>query len=184
MRVRPQSDWLWTDAPDLRIIPQELWDRVQARRQRRRHGPGTNAGRKPKYLFSGLLWCGECGSHYTIKDRGYYACSANVNRGSAICPNGKLARRDRVEHVLLDCIFADVFSPDAVAYLTHQVNDALARMSATPDDRRQRLEADLRDARGELEDVLMAIRQGLVTPATRNFCSSNAKPARSSVRRR
>lgn len=169
MRMRPENEWQWTSVPELRIIPRELWDRVQARRQGRRHAPGLAPGRKPKYLFSGLLMCGECGSHYTIKDRGYYACSANVNRGSAVCPNTKLARRDRVEEILIDCIFKELFSPETVAYLARQVDEAMARLPINPDERRSHLEADLRQARTELENVLTAIRQGLMTPATRGL---------------
>ncbi|HEV2357092.1 MAG TPA: recombinase family protein [bacterium] len=169
MRLRPEGEWQWTSVPELRIIPQDLWDRVQARRQGRRQAAGLTPGAKPKYLFSGLLVCGECGSHYTIKDRGYYACSANVNRGSAVCRNTKLARRDRVEEILIDCIYKELFSPETVAYLTRQVDEALARLSINPDEQRRRIEADLRQARTELENVLTAIRQGLTTPATRGL---------------
>jgi site-specific DNA recombinase len=28
-RVRPQSEWIWVDVPDLRIVSDELWNRVQ-----------------------------------------------------------------------------------------------------------------------------------------------------------
>ncbi len=169
MRLRPEDEWQWTPAPELRIISQDLWDRVQVRRRGRRRAPGLAPGPKPKYLFSGLLVCGECGSHYTIKDRGYYACSANVNRGPAVCQNSKMARRDRVEENLTDCIFKELFSAETVAYLTRQVDEAMARLSTNPDEQRHRLEADVRKAKMELDNVLTAIRQGLTTPATRGL---------------
>lgn len=35
MRVRPPAEWIWTDAPKLRIVPEDLWERVQARRRQR-----------------------------------------------------------------------------------------------------------------------------------------------------
>ncbi len=35
MRVPPRREWAIVDAPDLRIVPQDLWDRVRARRQQR-----------------------------------------------------------------------------------------------------------------------------------------------------
>jgi DNA invertase Pin-like site-specific DNA recombinase len=169
MRIRPQAEWQWAAVPELRIVPQDLWDRVEARRQGRRHAPGLTAGRKPKYLFSGLLICGECGSHYTIKDRGYYACSANVNRGSAVCRNTKLARRDRVEEILVNCVFKELFAPETVAYLVRKVEAAMAKHVVNPDERRRCLDADLRQAKCELENVLTAIRHGLATPATRGL---------------
>lgn len=36
--MRPESEWVITDAPELRIIPQDLWDRVKAR-QWEQHNP-------------------------------------------------------------------------------------------------------------------------------------------------
>ena len=126
---------------------------------------------KPKYLFSGLLICAECGSHYTLLDssRGYYACSGHQNRGPAICANTKKVRRDRLEAALLDALFNELFTPEAVVYLTRQIDAAIA--SDLPDlpDQQARLEHDLDQARTELENVLTAIRQGFLTPATKNL---------------
>jgi hypothetical protein len=68
MRVRPPEEWVCTDAPELRIIPQALWEAVQARRVARRLTVrGHQQGKRPKYLLSGLLVCGECGSHYIVQ---------------------------------------------------------------------------------------------------------------------
>jgi hypothetical protein len=69
MRVRPADEWIWADAPDLRIVPQDLWEQVQSRRRNRRSAsPGSTIVPKPKYLFSGLLVCAECGCRYTLQD--------------------------------------------------------------------------------------------------------------------
>ncbi|SRR5579871_3283964 len=171
MRMRPKEEWTWTDAPELRIVPQHLWDRAQARRKNRPSVPSAAAGRKPKYLFSGLLICAECGSRYTLQDstRGYYACSGHVNRGAAVCANTKKVRRDRLEAELLDALFNEMFTPAAVAYLTQQVDAAIARSAEGVGDRRARLERDLTRAKADLTNVLDAIRQGLLTPATREL---------------
>ncbi len=77
------------------------------------------------------------------RQRALLSCSANINRGPAICANGKYVRRDRVEEVVLQAIFEEVFSPDMVAYLSGKVNDALARLAARPSEARQRLQAEL-----------------------------------------
>lgn len=170
MRPRPQAEWLWTDAPELRIVEQDLWQRVQARRQGRRHVvPGNKVGRTPKYLFSGLLRCGTCGGSYTVKSRTYYACATHRNRGPAICANGHHVQRDRLEERLLKMIFGDVFTPDVVAYVTRQVERVIAELRAAPDERRQVVEAELARARTELAHIANAIRQGIVTPTTRTM---------------
>jgi hypothetical protein len=129
----------------------------------------SGVGPSPKHLFSGLLVCGECGSHYQLKDRKYYICSGHVNRGGHICANGKRARKDRVERVLTDCVLNEVYRPDAVAFFVREFNVAVKRLAAEPNGCRQALEVQLRQARSELENVLEAIRQGLTTPATRTL---------------
>ena len=170
MRMRPRSEWVWTDAPELRIIPQKLWESVQARRQGRCHeARGNVRGRRARALLSGLLECGACGSHYVLNNPRYYGCTAHRDRGPAICANGRLVRRDTFEALILRLVFEEVFSPEVVAYVTKRVNVALERLTATPDEVRQRRERELSQARWELDNVRNAIRQGIVTPTTKDL---------------
>ncbi len=96
MRTRPQNEWVYAEAPQLRIIPDALWNSVQERKEeQRKSARGNVTGRKPRYLFSGLLVCSECGQHYVIRSSsaiggGYYGCATNTNWGKEICPNGRL----------------------------------------------------------------------------------------------
>jgi site-specific DNA recombinase len=60
------------DAPDLRIIDDQLWNEVEARQRHVRHAPThDNAGvrseraRGPVYLLSNLLRCGVCGGGFS-----------------------------------------------------------------------------------------------------------------------
>lgn len=126
-------------------------------------------GRKPKYLYSGLLACGECGSAYTIDSGVYYGCAAHRNRGPSICANNRQVHRERLEQALTRLLFEEVFSPRVVAYLTRKVDDALRRLTGAADNPRDRLTADLGRARAELENVKAAILQGIVTPTTREL---------------
>jgi len=76
MIKRPASEWVRNDMPELRIVDDAIWRRVQAR-----HAAATKAGanvregmkraghrpgRNPAYLFSSLLKCGVCGANLTI----------------------------------------------------------------------------------------------------------------------
>ena len=73
--VRNQSKCIVTPAPHLRIITDALWTRVKARQDNIHHQSANiraalhanaRTGRGPKYLFSGLLVCGQCGSKFVI----------------------------------------------------------------------------------------------------------------------
>jgi site-specific DNA recombinase len=55
------------DAPHLRIVPEELWNAVQARCARVRTNVGAASGGRPAvYLLSGTLRCGTCGGPLTV----------------------------------------------------------------------------------------------------------------------
>lgn len=101
------------------------------------------------------------------KTRGYYGCASSINRGSAICKNTRLTRRDVVEERILRHMEEHVFSPTAVDYLTRQVNAALARRQAAGNGQRKRSDRELAQAKKELENIKVAIRQGMVTPTTK-----------------
>jgi Recombinase len=64
-RPRPQSEWVTSDAPQLRIVSDELATAVRHRLESvkssfGRQGSGLTIGPK-RYLFSGLLKCSVCG---------------------------------------------------------------------------------------------------------------------------
>jgi site-specific DNA recombinase len=98
-RPRPNEDEqgvIRKEYPKLRIIPQGLWDRVQARlgEPKRLGVPRTV---HPSAL-SDLLECGVCGNNMSFvgsskggSGSGLYRnikCSANHSKGPEICPNG------------------------------------------------------------------------------------------------
>ncbi|MHB8731758.1 MAG: recombinase family protein [bacterium] len=173
MRTRPEAEWLSVDAPDLRIVPPDLWQAVQDRRTRRRSPlTGNTRGRYTSALLSGLLVCDPCGSHYVLARPTYYGCTAHHDRGPAICANGRLARRDVIERRVLEAVFEQVFAEDMIEYVTMHVREALRRLSAPQADARRQRDCELAHARRELGNVLAAIRSGLSSPSTKALLES------------
>jgi site-specific DNA recombinase len=174
-RLRPRDEWIIQHDESLRIIPQDLWDRVHARGRevsRRSRFQPHSGGRPPSYLFSGLLICGPCGAHYIIRSGGYYACSFHLNRGPKVCANALGVSRHRLEDRLLRVIRDELFSPEAIAYLTQRVNDALRAHAAVHHARsadRRALEAQLRAALAELDHIRDAIPRGMIGDLTREM---------------
>jgi hypothetical protein len=172
MHLRPKEEWIHVEAPHLRIVPDDLWTAVK-QRQNAQHRPTNSPGRKPRYLFSGLLVCSECSQHYVIRSTShrvnYYGCATNTNRGREICSNDQLVRRDRLEETLLRLLFDQVFSPDTVAYVTKKVNEALGRRAAPLSAARKRKQVELDEAQRQLENIKQAIRQGILTDTTKQM---------------
>ena len=105
-RLNPPEAWIIKDVPELRIVPQELWDAVKARQAQMARA--TRPDRKkadfwkhqrPRYLLSGLMKCGACGASYTKYGANRFACAGARDR--ATCSNHLTIRGDDVEHAIL-----------------------------------------------------------------------------------
>ena len=158
---RPESEWLRRDSPQLRILPQELWDAV---RQRARTGParGTRTGRgaAPKTLFAGLLRCPECKGPIVAIDARRYGCNRRNDRGPAACGHSEGYPRERVDKALLQSVHDDLLSPEAMADVQREVRTALADLGKPgkkgADAAKRRL-AELQGEIGRLVDAVAAL---------------------------
>ncbi len=99
LRLARENEWTVVDAPELRIVPQELWDAVKARQHDRSHvGSGMARVGRTMRLLSGLLHCSNCGARLTLRGASVYRCAAHFDRGNAVCAttcsvNAKQAER-------------------------------------------------------------------------------------------
>ena len=147
-RPRPQSDWKRVEVQEWRIVTEELWDRAHASfTERSRHfgsattASGVSKASTSKYLFSGLLVCGVCGSNLVIVSgdgrRGYrkYGCPSHRYRGT--CENGLFIRQDLLEEQLLAYLEAQILTEEVASYTVglfeKQLKERLEELSSQAD---------------------------------------------------
>jgi len=146
--LKPVSEWVITTSDGLRIVPKELWERVQERLAAvRKSWPGgskkrgfdVQAGHRvahyPEDLLSGAMKCGVCGgsiAKVSGKSGGYYGCLAAA-KGS--CKNRILVRRTLAERVVLSAVKERLGHTEAIRYLLGRVEKELRRIaSGVPED--------------------------------------------------
>jgi site-specific DNA recombinase len=102
-RPNPKSQWQAADVRNLSIIPRELFEAAQTRKQARstKH---PSRQRRPRHMLSGLLRCGACGAGMSTNGRDKSGrqrirCSAATESGT--CPNPKTFYRKTVEQAVL-----------------------------------------------------------------------------------
>jgi hypothetical protein len=104
-RLNPPSEWITKEMPELRIVSDELWLAAKARQasvQRKwsaKEPRRFNQFRRPKYLFSGLTKCGECGAGFIVYSREHLGCFGARGRGT--CTNRLTIPRQEVEERVL-----------------------------------------------------------------------------------
>ncbi len=181
-RLRAPKEWERIEAPDLRIIGEDLWARVQARRQSRRRAyprsPATGRllGRPSwhdghsNYMWTGFGRCAVCGGSVRVTHRRHgtrphrvivrsYLCATHDTRGSAKCANDVLVRVEALDRALVAAL-AEVLDD---RLLEAAVRRALARLQASQQhvlDRRAQVERDLAQVQHRIDRSLDAFLDG------------------------
>ena len=157
--LRPESEWIRVPHPELRIVDDLLWRRVQARLKdaRDKAHPNTLAkrGRPSKYLLSGLMVCGECGANYIMQDTRAYGCSGHTAGGKHLCANGVRVKREIAETALLANIKKRLLSDEIITSVEQQFRAALRDIGAQDDG--PAIEAELAGIERKIGKVLDAI---------------------------
>ncbi len=178
---RPEGEWIRLDAPDLRIVPEDLWGAAHRRLDAARQvyaagGRTTDRPAQEKYLLSGIATCATCGGSLVAFTRDYkrgwgqrgrfYGCSYNHKRGAKVCANRVLIRQERLDRVVLDAI-AEALDE---RLLERAVEKALQRLRRAPDrakNRRATLQAELPLLEARMRTVVDEIARGYATDTLR-----------------
>lgn len=175
-RPNPESQWIRTEVPHLRMIEDDLWQAVRNRQKQISaiFGPNpanTLEGRmkrlhltvRPVSLLTGLLTCGCCGGKFGIITPGRYACLNHHRRGT--CDNGRSITREKIEARVLAGIKDKLVSSKAVAEAVKAYAEEMNRLNH---DRRAQAAIDrknLAKIEKAIAGIISAIEDGMYQPS-------------------
>jgi len=176
-RPNPQSEWIRSEAPELRIVPQELWDAAKARqdeltglykkqtdgcraavRRIMAANGGLNATHRPRTLLSGLVFCNCCGGTYVGRGQDRFACSNHVLGNG--CDNTRTVDRKALEARVLTGLRDRLMTPQIAAEAMRayvQETNRLNREHRTSADTTRR---ELADTEKAIKEIVHVIEQG------------------------
>ena len=164
-RALPREEWVVKEIPELRIVPQALWDQVKRLQAARSQESG--AAERPmhyrnKHLLSGLLRCGICGSRLTGAGLRGYGCATRRNRGRHLCSFQGTPSREALEVAVLEAVREYLFCPEAIAEAVAAAKEAVKRHA--PPAKGQRSKQPQKDrlaqVEREIQNVMAAVRAG------------------------
>jgi len=177
-RKRPESEWLTLPAPELRIVSDDLWQRVKAHLDARaalfpRSESTKQLIGRPRhqdesaYLLVGFVRCAACGGPVGTESRAhgsngsrrlipYYACLDNRRRGNAICGNRVALRQDILDTTILDSI-KETLDPDILERAVAKAAAKLTRAHSRHASRRTQVQRELQDVQRKLDRLLDAL---------------------------
>jgi site-specific DNA recombinase len=161
-RPNPQEKWQVIEAAHLRIVSDEIWDAVQARK--RIYGSShTHERRRPRHMFSGLVRCGGCGGSYTIKNRDQLACSAHRERRT--CDNNRTIRVAELERRVLDGIERRLLAPETIAAFLREYQAEQKPLRSEACRQRRDVEKRVSALDRQIINIVDAIAEGVATSA-------------------
>ena len=174
-RLNDESALIRQDLPDLRIVPQDLWDAAKARQKALdAKAPGLWARNRPRYLLSGLVKCGVCGGGYAKINSTHYGCASSKNKGESVCGNRKTMAREVLERKVLSALQTHLMRDDLLQVFCEEYTRHLNRLRAAQDSAL----ADSRAERDRLQkaraNVLTAIREGIAAALVKDELESIA----------
>ena len=97
----------------MRIVPDELWSAAKERQTHTRRASAATGklgtANRPRYLFSGLTKCGECGAGFIIGSANRLMCFGARDQGT--CSHRLTIRRDEVEQRVLHALQEKLLRP-------------------------------------------------------------------------
>jgi hypothetical protein len=128
-RTNRLTDVVTEPVPELRIVDQALWDRVQLRLQSQRAEvevdvetgkpkPRFWEQKRPSHLLTGRVFCGECSTAFQSVGRDYLACRVATAAGP--CSNSASVRRGPLEARILNALSSEMMWPELVAVFVEE----------------------------------------------------------------
>lgn len=182
---RPQHEWIIRQAPELRIVSEELWTAVQERFHARvrtfANAPGVSRrGGQPRYLLSGLLECGVCGCKLIVSGARYgrYVCSSHRNGGEHACANALSVSKRGADAAILEELKAKLLAPDAIKVYAAEYSRACRELAQAPRAEATSPPAKVARIEREIAELERLVREGILSPAVAGAALERARGER------
>jgi len=164
-KPKASESWVITDAAHEAIINRELYNSVQTIFKKRAPKITPPRVTEGKYLLTGILKCGKCGSSYVINmgsnKKYYYKCSSSNRRKS--CGNITLPK-ERYENALLDRIKEKILAKNNIMSLVKLANASLAEEVKLLRPKEKDLKDELADIEVRISRLRLLIEEGGAEP--------------------
>jgi hypothetical protein len=149
------------------IVPKDLFDRVQERREKNKKAPARRKA-EDDYILTTKLFCGkdevfmagESGNSKSKKVHRYYRC---VNTKKKKLCDKKPIKKDLIENRVIDAVMEMISDDNLVNYIVDTAMELQKRESSSLPLLTQQLEETLK----AINNMLNAIQQGILTASTK-----------------
>lgn len=157
MRHNAEEDVMRVPVPEMRIISDDLWHKVQQQLEQNSTTQPERA-RRPKHILSNLVICGVCGEKVVRTTSYHWGCSRKRYGGA--CTNNRLISTVDLEKRVLTDLKAGMLAPEVVSAYVREYHRDFARAAADLGRDRARIERKLAEAQRKKDRLLQAFADG------------------------
>lgn len=158
-KLNPESEWVITDVPELRILDQDAWDKVKEYQGALNRRGSYGEKRRPQHLLSFLLKCGECGGGMSMISRSHYGCSSARNKGT--CSNRLSKSREQLEAMVVGALRSRLMDTDLTQAFCKEYTAHLNKLRIEKNAELERSKRELEKVERDMEKLLRAVMDGL-----------------------
>ncbi|MBL4750154.1 MAG: recombinase family protein [Amylibacter sp.] len=159
-RLNLEKDWVITEVPELRIIDQELWDKVKSLQgQYNKKDQPLHKRNRPTYFLSHLIKCGRCGGGYAMRNQSRLACSTATNKGT--CSNKRTIRRVDLEETVLNALRKNLMNDKLTAEFCKEYTRRMNELRKTHNTARSSYVKELAKLEREKQKIVKSICDGV-----------------------
>ena len=159
-RLNPKEDWVIKEVPHLRIIEQDLWDRLKAKQgEYSKKDNQKNAKKRPPKLLSYLIKCGVCGGGCSMVSQSHYGCSTARNKGT--CNNRRTIKAEALELTVINALQTHLMDKDLCAKFCREYTEHLNELRRQHNRARRDYEQELIKINRENDKLVAAILDGV-----------------------
>ena len=175
-RKLPRTQWQIVDRPKLRIIGDDLWHRVRARRETVKQTLKLSSwrGRSGMYsqkLLVSLARCGVCGKAVSIVSSGHgsprYGCPNSWHNGQDACDNRMTVMAKVADPVVLEGLQNALLQPSMLRTITKAVSAEVSKALSSTPSQQKALRTRRDGVERKLTNLVQAIEHGIALPAVR-----------------
>ncbi len=171
-RLNDEKDWIRKDVPELRIIEQDLWDKVKEKQGEIRKQHTEFWGKqRPKNLFSYLLKCNCCGGGYSKVSKDHFGCSTARNKGT--CDNKLTIRQDKLEAAVLNALQDHLMDEDLCRIFCEEYTRHMNNLRSQHNAKRITLKKELKQLIQKESQMIDAICEGYANDALKERMHAN-----------
>ncbi|MCW8059127.1 recombinase family protein [Agrobacterium tumefaciens] len=176
-RLNPESEWIRAEAPELRIVPQDLWDAAKRQQDKltglyrkqidgardamhtlKQKQGGLNATHRPRTLLSGLVFCGCCGGSYARRGQDRFTCTNHILGNG--CDNARTVPGKLLETRVLAGLSERLMTPEMVTEAMSAYAQETNRLNRERRSAAETTRRDLAETSKAIAEIVRVIEQG------------------------